>query len=179
VPRPPRDSTPGIHHVTVGATGPSAYFIDDVDRIDWTRRLVRTLDRFEWRCLALCQMTTHVHALLEIPDESLPIGMHWLNTGYGKAFNDEHERLGNLLRTRYWSTRMQDDAQLIAAFRYVARNPFRAGLCARAEDWPWSSFATSCGLAQAFPFVDASRVTSLLGVPPALPGQVLLALVRD
>jgi putative transposase len=147
--------------------------------MDWLRRFVRALHRFDWKCLAVCLMTTHVHALLETPDESLPAGMHWLNGGYGKAFNDEHERIGNLVRARYWSKRVQDDAQLIAAFRYIARNPFRAGLCERPEDWPWSSFATSCGLADAFPFVDASRVVSLLGAPPALPGQVLLALVRD
>ena len=32
-----------------------------------------------------------------------------------------------------------DEAHLIAAFRYVALNPVRAGLAARAGDWRWSS----------------------------------------
>ncbi len=179
MPRRLRDAAPGIHHIVVVATGLSAYYRDDTDRLDWVRRLVRTLDRCEWTCIALCLMTTHVHMLLEVPDESLPLGMHSLNTGYGKAFYDRHERLGNLLRARYWSKRMQDDQQLLAAFRYVARNPFRAGLCERPDEWFWSSFATSCGLAQTFPFVDASRVLSLLDAPPATPWQVLSGLVRD
>jgi putative transposase len=179
MPRPPRDASPGIHHIVIGATGPSAYFIDDIDRLDWLRRFVQTLDRFEWKCIAFCLLTTHVHAVLEVGDESLPIGMHSLNTAYGKGFNNRHDRLGNLLRSRYWSVRARDDEQLLAAFRYVARNPAKAGLSARPEAWAWSSFATSCGLARSFPFVNASRVLALLGSPPANPLQVLLPLVRE
>ncbi|HJX46394.1 MAG TPA: hypothetical protein VJ375_01005 [Gaiellaceae bacterium] len=179
MPRKKRDTAPGIHHVVVGATGPSPYFADDIDRITWVRFLLKMLAQYKWTCVALCQMTTHVHAIFEVPDESLPIGMHTLNTAYGKRFNARHDRLGNLLRTRYWSTRMKDDAQLLAAFRYAARNPIRAGICERPEDWFWSSFATSCGLALTFPFVDASRVLSLLDASPTAPGQALIALVRD
>jgi REP-associated tyrosine transposase len=170
---------PGIHHVVVGATGPSPYFVDEIDRIDWVRRFVDTLDRYEWTCITFCLLTTHLHAVLEVRDESLPLGMHGLNTPYGKRFNLRHERLGNLVRSRYWSKRVKDDAQLLAAFRYVARNPVRAGMCERPEDWLWSSLATSCALTQTFPFVDATRVLSLLGSPPTLPAQVLLPLVRE
>ena len=32
-----------------------------------------------------------------------------------------------------------DEAQLMAAFRYVAMNPVKAKLAATAADWPWSS----------------------------------------
>src|SRR4051794_33267925 len=57
-----RDAAAGVHHVVVAATGPSPYFVDDIDRIDWLRRFVRTLDRFDWTCIGFCLMTTHVHA---------------------------------------------------------------------------------------------------------------------
>ncbi len=179
MPRPPRDAMPGIHHVVVGATGPSPYFVDDIDRSDWLRRFIKTLDRYEWNCISFCLMTTHLHAIIEIGDESLPAGMHSLNTSYGKGFNNRHDRLGYLLRSRYWSVRAQDDDQLLAAFRYVARNPSKAGMCKRPEAWAWSSFATACGLATSFRFADASRILALLGSPPASPLQVLLPLVRD
>jgi REP element-mobilizing transposase RayT len=179
MPRRPRDSAPGIYHVIVGATGPSPYFRDDTDRLHWVRLLVETLDRFDWTCVTVCQMTTHVHTLVEVPDESLPLGMHRLNTAYGKRFNARHDRLGNLVRSRYWATRMKDEAQLLAAFRYVARNPSTAGMCERPEDWFWSSFATSCGLARTFPFVDASCVLASLDASPHAPGQALIGLVRE
>jgi len=34
---------------------------------------------------------------------------------------------------------IQDDDHLVAVLRYVERNPVRAELVARAEDWAWSS----------------------------------------
>jgi hypothetical protein len=52
-------------------------------------------------------------------------------------------------------------------------------MCERPEDWRWSSFATSCGLAESFPFVDASRILSLLDASPTAPAQALIALVRE
>jgi REP element-mobilizing transposase RayT len=174
----PRDTTPGIHHVIVGATGKEAYYLEDPDRLAWVRRFVRTLDRFDWTCIALCQLTTHVHAIVDIPDESISRGMHYLNSFYGKFFNETNERRGSLIRSRYWSKRIVDDEQLLAAYRYVVRNPVRAGICARAEQWFWSSFATSCGLAETFSFIDASVVIATLGATPATARHELIALAR-
>jgi REP element-mobilizing transposase RayT len=164
---------PGHHHLVVGATGPGAYFLDADDRLTWLRLFVRMLEEFEWTCVSFCQLTTHVHALVEVRDESLPAAMHRLNTAYGKYFNDAHGRKGALVRARYWSTRMETNGQLLTAFAYIALNPVRAQLCARPEYWAWSSFATSCALANAFPFVDASIVCSLLGAEDAPAGALL------
>ena len=75
--------------------GPAAYFRDDVDHITWTRLFVRTLDRFGWTCIAV-ELSTHWHALVDVPDESLPRGMHFLNSTYAKAFNGRHDRVGYL-----------------------------------------------------------------------------------
>jgi putative transposase len=175
MPRPLRDAAPGYHHLVVGATGPGPYYLDADDRLTWLRMFVRTLDRFDWTCVSFCQLSTHVHALVDIQSESLPLGMHRLNTAYGQYFNGAHGRKGALLRSRYWSTRMKTNGQLLAAFAYIAVNPVRAYLCERPEEWPWSSFATSCSLTQAFPFVDASAVCSLLGAEDA-PAEALLGL---
>jgi REP element-mobilizing transposase RayT len=163
--RPLRDATPGLHHVTIGATGWELYFADVDDRMLWVRRLVATLDRFQWTCVLLCQMTTHVHLIVDVPDDSLPRGMHTLNFAYSRAFNDRHGRRGYLVRSRYWSKRIRDEAQLQTTYRYGARNPVRAGVCGRAEEWRWSSVSTSCGLTDYFPFVDATCVLGLFGHP--------------
>ena len=45
---------------------------------------------------------------------------------------------GHLFDDRYASVAM-DEAHLLTAVRYVALNPVRARLVARAQDWPWSS----------------------------------------
>ncbi len=179
MPQPPRDNEPGIHHVVVGATGPGEYYSDHIDRLDWLRRFIRVLDRYGWKCLLVCQMTTHVHAVVDVPDRSLSEGMQRLNGGYGKEFNGRHGRRGALIRRRFWSTRITSDEQLLAAFRYAALNPVRAGMCERAEEWFWSSFATSCGLAMTFPFVDTTHVLSALNATPDDSAVALLRLVGD
>jgi putative transposase len=173
----PRDNTPGIHHIVVRATGSTEYFVDYIDRLDWLRRFIRTLDRYTWTCLLMCQMTTHVHAIVDVPDRSLSEGMQRLNGGYGREFNDRHERRGNLVGARFWSKRSTTAEQLLLTFRYVALNPVDAGICERAEEWFWSSFATSCGIATTFPFVDATHVLSLLHATSDESRQALLTLV--
>jgi putative transposase len=163
VPSPPRDRAPGLHHVWVNATSNWPYFNDGVDRITWIRLLVRTLDRFGWMCIAVCQMTTHVHAIFHVPDGSLPEGMRYLNREYSKDYNDRHGRVGQFVRKRYGSRRIEDARDLVGAYAYVVLNPVRAGACRRAEDWRWSSFATTVGLADDFSFVDASLVLAEFG----------------
>ena len=46
----------------------------------------------------------------------------------------------HLVQERFGSVVM-DEALILAALRYAALNPVRAGLVARSEDWPWSSVA--------------------------------------
>lgn len=174
MPRRPRDRSAGIHHVVVAAVEDGRYFCEDSDRLIWIRRLTAVLDQYGWTCLTFCQLTTHLHLLLETPDESLPTGMHRLNSRYAQELNERYGRRGALQRTRYWSEAKQTADALLATFRYIARNPVEAGLVLHPLDWPWSSFATSCGITSAFPFVDARRVVGELGGRP----QALLDLVR-
>jgi putative transposase len=47
-------------------------------------------------------------------------------------------RTGHFWQGRFGAVAM-DEAHLAAALRYVALNPVRARLAARAEDWEWSS----------------------------------------
>jgi putative transposase len=159
----PRDIAPGIRHVVVGAVSPERYYRDDVDHMTWTRRLVAVLDRYDWTCLIVCELPTHVHLLVDVPNETLPSGMHRLSSEYGKDYNARHGRIGALVRERYWSRRIESDADLLGAYAYVALNPVEAGLVDRPEDWRWSSYATTLGLEEAFPFVDATLVLSQLG----------------
>jgi len=93
--------------------------------------------------------------------------MHRLNCEYGKDYNARHGRVGALVRERYWSRRIESNADLLGAFAYVALNPVEAGLVDAPEEWRWSSYATTLGMASAFPFVDATLLLSQLGPSPA------------
>ena len=163
MPRPPRDLAPGIQHVGVSAAGGGIYFHDDRDRAVWLRLFVATISRFEWRCLAVCLLTTHWHAIVQVADDSLARGMHQLVGGYTKRFNERHVRVGYLVRDRYWSRRKDSPATLLTAFRYLAWNPVAAGIARRPEECRWSSYPTTVGLSDMFAFVDAREVLGEFG----------------
>jgi REP-associated tyrosine transposase len=133
------------------------------DRIDWIRLLAKVLDSHGWTCLAFCQMSSHVHLLLSVPDLSLPLGMKQLNMGYSRDFNAQHDRLGQFVRRRYGSRRVTDSRDLLGNYAYVVLNPVTAGVVPRPEDWRWSSHATALGISSDFPFVDASLVLAETG----------------
>jgi REP-associated tyrosine transposase len=142
--------------VWVNATGNERYYLDNDDRMVWVRLLTKTLDRFDWTCVAFCQLSTHVHLIVDVPDISLPIGMKQLNMAYSKDFNVRHDRVGQFVRSRYGSRRIVDGRDLVATYVYVVFNPVLAGLCPRPEDWRWSSYGTTLRISDDFPFVDAS-----------------------
>ncbi|HEY1678329.1 MAG TPA: hypothetical protein VGG04_11510 [Candidatus Sulfotelmatobacter sp.] len=47
---------------------------------------------------------------------------------------------GHFWQKRYYDLNIRDHEQFVEKLRYIHRNPVKAGLCARPEDWPWSSF---------------------------------------
>jgi putative transposase len=147
----------------VNATGNELYYVDNDDRIAWVRFLAKVLSDFGWRCVAFCQLSTHVHLIVSVPDTSLPFGMKQLNMTFSRDFNARHNRVGQFVRRRYGSRRIKDGRDLVATYAYVVLNPVLAGLCPRPEDWRWSSYGTSLRISSDFPFVDASLATAEAG----------------
>lgn len=163
MPRPARDKKAGIFHVfTHCVYAAPAHFRDDVDRLEFLRRLARVTAKHEWTCIAFCLMGTHYHLIVEVEDDVLPTAMHSLNLGYALGFNKRHGLKGHVQHQPYGSRRIRTTASLAVRFRYVARNPVRAGLCTDPADWLWSSYAGTVGLGDPFPFVDAQAVTTYI-----------------
>jgi REP-associated tyrosine transposase len=141
MPRAPRlQVAGGIFHVTARGNRRQSIYHDDYDRQVFLILRDRIVERFDWRILAYCLMTNHFHLVIETEHESLSTGMHQLNGGYARKFNDRHTVDGHLFEGRFRSTVIESDDQFEETLRYVALNPVRAGLCEHPSDWPWSSF---------------------------------------
>ena len=143
--RPRAEAEDAIHHVTARGVARRPLFRDDLDRVRYLRMLGIVVGGQAWRCLSYCLMDNHVHLLLETPKPNLARGMQRLHGDYGRSFNHRHGLNGHVFQGRYHTVRIQSDRQLWAAAAYIADNPVEAGLCARAEDWRWSSHAASLG----------------------------------
>jgi len=164
MPRKPRDTAAGVFHVFTRCVYVSkALYRDDVDRLEFLRYLARTTARSGWTCVAFCLMTTHYHLIVAVDDCVLPKAMHSLNLAYAQAFNRRHGLKGHVQFRPYGAKRILGDGDLLTRYRYVVRNPVRAGLCDFAVDWPWSSFAGSVGLGVSHSFVDPTSVTGTFG----------------
>jgi putative transposase len=84
-------------------------------------------------------MTTHYHLLLTAEQENLSKAMQRLNGKYARWFNGRHGRWGHLFGERFASWVVDDEDHFDNTVEYILQNPVRAGLCRRAEDWPWSA----------------------------------------
>jgi putative transposase len=117
--------------------------------------------------------------MLEVEDGALPVGMQSLNFRYAVNFNQRHGLRGHVQFARYGAKRILDDSHLLDAYKYVVNNPVEAHLCARAADWPWSSFAGTVGLTEAHSYVDPTRVLGCLDPVRELAAAKLLELVNE
>jgi len=140
--RPLRLEIPNGHfHVVSRGNGRQQVFLDDDDRRRFLDLLERNVVGLGWRCLTYCLMGNHYHLLVATPQPNLAEGMRNLNGTYAQCFNKRYERPGHVWQGRYFSQLVQTDRYLRAVLRYVAMNPVRAGLVARAEQWRWSAHA--------------------------------------
>ncbi len=97
-------------------------------------------ERQPLRLLAYCLMPNHFHLVLwPREDGEVSRWMQWLMTTHVRRHHRRHGTDGHLWQGRFKAFPIQRDAHLLSVLRYVERNPLRAGLVARAEDWPWSS----------------------------------------
>ncbi|MCP4642701.1 MAG: transposase [bacterium] len=138
---------PGFpHHVTQRGNRRADVFEVDADREAYLRFVKRYASRHGLAVWAYCLMTNHVH-LVVVPsrEDSLGLALRDAHTVYAMHFNTRTELSGHVWQGRFHSCPM-DEPHLWAAVRYVERNPVRAGLVDRAEDYRWSSASAHCDL---------------------------------
>ena len=147
MPRIARVVVPGLpHHVTQRGNRRANVFFDDDDRRRYLFYLARYAKRHGLAIWAYCLMVNHVH-FVAVPsaEGSLAQAFRDAHQAYAAWLNRKMRESGHLWQGRFFSC-VLDDSHLWAALRYIERNPVRAGLAERAEDWPWSSAAAHCGM---------------------------------
>src|SRR3954447_12401206 len=152
----------GIYHVYARGVDGRDIFGDDAGRRRYLALLARTLRRRRWQCLSYCLMTNHVHLLLETTVANLAAGMQEFHSAYAQRFNRLHGRAGALFQSRYGSTLVTTDEQLVAVVGYIVHNPVKAGLVERAEAWAWGSHAAMVGEVAAPAWLARARLLELL-----------------
>ena len=134
-----RVSVPGLpHHVTQRGNRRTDVFLDAEDRHLYLELLREYSTRHRLRVWDYNLMTNHTHLIVVPKTESaLSDALRDTHGTYASMFNRKYGFTGHLWQARFYSC-VLDDEHLWHAVRYVERNPVRAGMVARAEDYPWS-----------------------------------------
>lgn len=134
------------HHITQRGNRREDVFFKESDRFTYLEWLSNYCKKWRVDVLAYCLMTNHVHLVLQPKtEEGLQRVMKPLHMRYAQHVNKAKGWKGHLWQGRFFSSPL-DYAYTWAAIRYVERNPVRAGMIEKAEDFPWSSAAAHCGL---------------------------------
>jgi len=149
------------HHLTQRGNRRQPVFYSDEDYRAYLALVRDACDAARTSVLSYCLMPNHVHFLL-VPDDAdgLRGAIAEAHRRYTRRVNFREGWRGHLWQGRFGSVVM-DEAHLAAAIPYVELNPVRAGLCACASDWPWSS-AGSYELDARGPLVDREMLEWLL-----------------
>jgi putative transposase len=139
------------HHVTQRGNRRQQTFFRDDDYRAYLDLLVEWCGRHEVRIWAYCLMPNQpasprlcrpsVHLIVVPPTgEALCRAIGEVNRRYTRMVNFRKGWRGHLWQGRFSSFPM-DSGHLLAAARYVERNPVKAKLVGTAAAWPWSSAA--------------------------------------
>ena len=161
-----RELAGAIHHITAKSPSRRLLFQDDDDHQRYLQLLAREIREREWRLLTYCQLSNHLHLLVETPDTDLGPGFKRIHEDYGRYVNRRREESGHLFGARFYNRVVRNERHLLACLRYIARNPVEAGICRDPREWPWSAHRALAGLAAPPSFLDIEAAYEHLGQDP-------------
>lgn len=173
MPRTARAKTGGIAcHVTNRGNGRQKVFHDESDYDTFLALLANSFSRVPMRLLGFCLMPNHFHFVVwPRSDDDLGRWMQWLTTSHVRRHHNRHGGSGHVWQGRFKSFPVQQrpptaaerafgvietENPVLAVLKYVERNPLRAGLVRRAEQWRFSSLRWTTGLEPCPQWLDAS-----------------------
>ena len=155
MPRLPRIVVPGYpHHVIQRGSRRMKVFFSSADRTAYLAHLRKACDRCGVDILAWCLMDNHIHCIA-VPkkQDSLARCFSQAHGTYAHRVNRREGWTGHLWQARFGSS-VLDEPHVVAAARYVERNPVRAGIAELPWRYQWSSARWHTGRVMTDPLIE-------------------------
>jgi putative transposase len=132
------------YHVLNRANGRLRLFKKDADFAAFEQVLAEAFERVPLRILGYTLMSNHWHFVVwprQRRDSEVTDFFRWLTLTHSQRWHAHHgtSGMGHIYQGRFKSFPIAGDEHLLRVLRYAERNPLRAGLVSRAEDWRWGS----------------------------------------
>jgi len=140
VPRTARKrSETSVYHIMMRGNNRQKIFnsVEDKDRI--TEIIYKNIATDGAVLYAYCIMDNHLHMVIREINSSISQTMKRIGTSYAWFYNKKHVRIGHVFQDRFKSEVIENDNRLLAAVRYVHRNPVKAGI-SDLNSYKWSSY---------------------------------------
>ena len=155
--RRPRIAPGGIaYHVMNRGAARRRIFSSEGDYAAFEKALAEARKLVGMRVCAYVLMPNHFHLVLwPARDGQLSQFMKWLTLTHSQRWHAYRRCAGSgaLYQGRFRSFPVRSDEHFLSVCRYVERNPLRAKLVERAQDWKWSSLGRR-GTAEARQLLD-------------------------
>lgn len=143
MPRRPRICPADVcFHVLNRAVARLTLFEKPEDYEAFERVLEEALEREPLPIFAYTVMPNHWHFVVRPKtDKQLTDFFRWLTHTHTMRWHAHYQTqgTGHLYQGRFKAFAIEEDEHLLTVLRYVERNPLRANLCRRAEDWRFGS----------------------------------------
>jgi putative transposase len=130
-----------VFHVINRGSRRGWLFDKEADFYAFEEVLILALEQRPIPLLEFCLMGNHFHLVVQpANDQQLPAFMHWLTTTHARRWRLASRTIGEgaVYQARYKAIPVQTEDYFFTLMRYVQRNPVRALLVARVEEWRWS-----------------------------------------
>ena len=135
-----KQSKTGVYHIMLRGNNKQQIFLDDNDNRQFLKILLEYKEKCNYNVYAYCLMGNHLHLLLKINEVPLENVMKRIVTKFVYNYNVKYARVGHLFQGRFKSEPIEDDASLLQVIRYIHLNPVKAGMCAKPENYIFSSY---------------------------------------
>lgn len=132
-----------IYHVTARGNRKEIIFREEQDYRVYLKIVEDNLIYYSdlnYRLLAYCLMSNHVHLIIQTDKEPLTRLMRRINSMYTKYFNKKYNYVGHLFQGKYFAEIIKNDTHLVTVSRYVHLNPVTAEIVKNPNDYKWSSY---------------------------------------
>lgn len=154
------------YHVTARANNREEFFVsrDEAWKIISHECLFLTLIYgVEFQSVVL--MPNHFHIILTVPEHDLGIVMNQFIRSISRSMNLISGRSGHVFGASYHWSLINNSRYFGHALKYVYRNPVRARICEKVEEYPYSSLHGLLGKAR-LPFpIHLTRAGMELSLP--------------